>query len=134
MTLDESNLVDDLLVSWHRWQEVYAVRLGLPRCDSTCRAYQLPVDRLSADEAAAISDLKIWKRNGETVDALVEGLTWQQRAGLQTTLRNKRIGYDVFKSERFSKEEIHIFFQQAKEALYPKFVARGLIKISAEAA
>jgi hypothetical protein len=129
MTQDESLLVEELLLAWHRWQDCYSVQLGLPRCDPTCRDYQIPTASLSDKERGEITDAKIWKRNGEAVDVCVDTLSWQQRAAIQTSMRNKRAGFEVFKNPRFEPVEVHYLYQSAKEDLYPKFVVRGLIKV-----
>lgn len=129
MTQDESALIEDLLLAWHRWQDCYSPQLGMPRCSPTCREYEIPTASLDAKERAQITDVKIWKRNSEAVDVCVDTLAWQQRAALQTSLRNKRAGFEVFKNPRFAPAEIHYLYQSAKEALLPQFVTRGLVKV-----
>jgi hypothetical protein len=129
MTQDESVMVEDLLLAWHRWQDSYQPALGLPRCDPTCRDCEIPTTFMTAQEKSEAVDAKIWKRNSEQVEACVEGLSWQQRAAIQTEMRNKRSGFDVFKNPRFAPAEVHYLYQSAKEDLYPKFVVRGLIKV-----
>lgn len=129
MTQDESNQVEDLLIGWHRWQDCYSPQLGMPRCSPTCREYEIPSAKLTDQERSEIVDMKVWKRNGESVDVCVDSLTWQQRAAIQTNMRNKRAGYEVFKSPRFTECEIHYLYQSAKDDLFPKFVTRGLIKV-----
>lgn len=129
MTQDQSEQVEELLLSWHRWQSAYFPSLGAPRCSPTFRDCESGKSSLNVIEQAQVADEKIWKRNSETVEALVEGLSWQQRAAIQTTMRNKRAGAEVFKNPRFAPAEIHYLYQSAKEKLHPQFVARGLIKI-----
>jgi hypothetical protein len=134
MTQDESDQVEDLLIAWHRWQDSYRPQLGAPRCSPTCREYEIPTASLDAKERAEITDAKIWKRNGEAVDVCVDSLSWQQRAAIQTNMRNKRAGFEVFKNPRFAPAEIHYLYQAAKEDLFPRFVTRGLIKVMEVAA
>lgn len=129
MTQDESEQVEELLIQWHRWQDSYQPALGAPRCSPTCREYEIPTASLSDKERAEITDAKIWKRNSESVDVCVDTLAWQERAALQTNLRNKRAGYEVFKNPRFAPAEIHYLYQSAKDKLLPQFVTRGLIKV-----
>jgi hypothetical protein len=129
MTQDQSDEVEDLLIAWHRWQDSYKPALGLPRCDPTCRDCEIPSTRQTAAERAEATDAKIWKRNSEAVDVCVDALSWQQRAAIQTSMRNKRVGYEVFKNPRFTECEIHYLYQSAKDDLFPKFVIRGLIKV-----
>lgn len=85
--------------------------------------------KLDAKERAEISDIKIWKRNSEQVEVCVDTLQWQERAVLQTIMRNKRIGAEVFRSPRFEPAEVHYLYESAKEKLHPQFVTRGLIKV-----
>lgn len=129
MTLDESQQVEELLIGWHRWQDSYVPALGLPRCDPTCRDCEIPSPGQTAQERAEVTDAKIWRRNSEAVDVCVDTLTWEHRSALQTNMRNKRAGYEVFTNPRFTKEQIHTLYQDAKERLLPQFLTRGLIKI-----
>lgn len=129
MTLDESAQVEELLLAWHRWQDSYRPALGAPRCDPTCRDYRSGNTRLTEKEAAELADAKIWKANSEKVEACIDGLpSWQHRSAIQMSLTNKRIGYDVFSNPRLPKDEAHRLYQEAKELLFPKLEARGLIK------
>lgn len=129
-----SEQIEELLIAWHRWQDSYQPALGAQRCSPSCREFEIPEAKLTDKERAELADAKIWKRNSETVEVLVEALSWQQRAAIQTTMRNKRAGAEVFKNPRFAPAEIHYLYQSAKESLFPHFVARGLIKIDVEAA
>ena len=133
MTLDESEQVETLLLAWHRWQSIYKVATGLPRCDPTCREYRSGDTRLTDQERSEQADAKILKANSEQVEACVDALpTWQHRAAIQMSMTNKRAGYSVFSNPRLSQEEAHEFYQAAKELLLPKFVTRGLIKMTEE--
>jgi hypothetical protein len=129
MTQDQSEQVEELLIQWHRWQDSYQPSLGAPRCSPTCREYQIPTASLSNKERAEITDAKIWKRNSEAIEACMDSLSWQQRAAIQTSMRNKRAGFEVFTNPRFAPAEIHYLYQGAKEKLLPQFVTRGLIKV-----
>ncbi len=128
MTLDESEQVETLLLEWHRWQDVWRPALSGGRCDSTCREFKISKQLMTPAELAAEADAKIWKANSEIIDMLVDALTWQHRAAIQTSLRNKRSGASVFSNARLSTEESHALYQEAKEILFPKFEFRGLIK------
>jgi hypothetical protein len=130
MTEDESNQIEDLLLAWHRWQDSYQPALGAPRCSPTCREYEIPAKNLTDQERSEQVDAKIFKRNGETVDACVDALPrWEHRASIQMSMSNKRAGYSVFSNARLSAEESHAYYQESKELLLPKFVTRGLIKV-----
>lgn len=128
MTQDQSDEVEHLLTEWHRWQDSYQPALGAPRCAPTCREYRSSYS-LTAQERSEQADAKIWKHNSEQVELCVDTLSWQHRASIQTSLRNKRAGYSVFSNSRISPEDSHRLYQESKEMLYPKFVGRGLIKV-----
>lgn len=130
MTQDQSEQVEELLLAWHRWQGAYSEKLGMPRCSPTCRECEIPAKNQTDQERSEAVDAKIFKRNGETVDACVDALPrWEHRAALQTSLTNKRAGYSVFKNPRLTAEQSHEFYQEAKSLLLHKFVTRGLIKV-----
>ncbi|MDP9652001.1 hypothetical protein [Paraburkholderia caledonica] len=135
MTQDQSEQVEELLLAWHRWQSAYSEKLGVPRCSPTCREYEIPTKHQTDQERSEAVDAKLFKRNGETVDACVDALPrWEHRAAIQTSMTNKRAGYSVFSNPRLSPEQSHEFYQEAKSLLLPKFEARGLIKAMAVAA
>ncbi|WCM21377.1 hypothetical protein NDK50_07995 [Paraburkholderia bryophila] len=130
MTQDESSQIEELLLSWHRWQSSYRPALGAPRCAPTFRDYQSGNVWLNVQEQAEVADAKLWKRTSETIEACVDALPkWEHRAAIQTSLRNKAAGYSVFSNPRLSPEESHRLYIEAKGLLLPKFVARGLIKV-----
>ncbi|MBB5414087.1 hypothetical protein [Paraburkholderia atlantica] len=130
MTQDQSDQIEELLLAWHRWQSTYSEKLGMPRCSPTCREYEIPAKNQTDQERSEAVDAKIFKRNGEAVDACVDALPrWEHRAAIQTSMTNKRAGYSVFSNPRLSPEQSHAFYQEAKSLLLPKFEARGLIKI-----
>jgi hypothetical protein len=134
MTEDQSYQIEELLLAWHRWQSQYTEAMGFPRCSPSLRDCEIPTKHQTDQERSEVVDAKIFKRNGETIDACVDSLTWQERAALQTNLRNKRTGYEVFKNPRLSQDELHGLYQGAKERLLPMFVSRNLIKPELEAA
>ncbi|HVM91381.1 MAG TPA: hypothetical protein VMT67_01145 [Terriglobales bacterium] len=130
MTQDQSEQVEELLLSWHRWQSAYFPSLGAPRCSPTFRDCESGKSSLNVIEQAQVADEKIWKRTSETVEVCVDALPkWEHRASIQTSMQNKRCGVTVFSNPRLTAEQSHTYYQEAKELLYPKFVARGLIKI-----
>jgi hypothetical protein len=129
MTHDESEQIEDLLIAWHRYQSAYFPALGAPRCDPMFRECESSKSYLNVIEQAQAADAKIWKRNSEAVEACVDALPkWQHRAAIQMSMTNKRAGYSVFSNPRLSPEESHELYQEAKELLLPRFVAKGLIK------
>jgi hypothetical protein len=128
MTLDQSEQVETLLLEWHRWQDVWRPALSGGRCDSTCREFKISKQLMTPAELAAEADAKIWKANSEIIDMLMDALTWQHRAAIQVSMKNKRGGFSVWGNARLTAEEMHVLYQDAKEILFPKFDFRGMIK------
>lgn len=128
MTLDESQQTEELLLAWHRWQDTYRPALKMPGCAPACREYRTGIQWLTPKDRAELADQKIQKANSEQVDVCVDTLTWQHRAAIQTSMRNKRVGHDVFSNPRLTPEELHALYQSAKALLFPMFLSRGLIK------
>lgn len=148
MTLDESRQVEELLREWHRWQDAYRPALAGGRCDSTCREYRIGNQWLDAQERAQIADAKIWKRNSEQVEVCVDSLSWLHRAAIQASMKGVELDEQVLRQieaavERRNAEagvvvwrnphtvRSHAMYQEAKELLLPKFLARGLVKVVA---
>lgn len=130
MTQDQSDQVEALLLAWHRWQSSYTAATGFPRCSPSLRDCEIPTKHQTDQERSEAVDAKLFKSNGETVDACVDALPrWEHRASIQMSMSNKRAGYSVFSNPRLSAEESHQYYQDAKDLLLPKFVTRGLIKV-----
>jgi hypothetical protein len=126
MDIDQSEQIEELLREWHRWQDGYRPALGVPRCDPTCRDYRSGDRFLTAREKAEIADERAWKMRSEQVDVCVDALTWQQRAAIHTTMRNKQCGHSVWRTGQAGDQ--HAVYQDAKEALLPMLLKRDLIK------
>ena len=126
MTQDQSEQIEELLREWHHWQDGYRPALGGPRCDPTCRDYRSGDRFLTAREKAEIADEKMRKMRSEQVDVCVDALTWQQRAAIHTSMRNKQCGHSVWSTGEAGDR--HEIYQQAKEALLPMLMKRQLIK------
>ncbi|CAL8476419.1 hypothetical protein [Caballeronia sp. S22] len=128
MDHDQSEQIEDLLREWHRWQDGYRPALGTPRCDPTCRDYRSSDRYLTAREKAELADARAWKMRSEQVDVCVDALSWQQRAAIHASMRNKECGHSVWSTGRAGDR--HETYQEAKEALLPMLTRRGLIKVA----
>ncbi|MGU7780515.1 hypothetical protein [Burkholderia sp. PU8-34] len=136
MTIDESNQIEELLREWYAWQAGYVPSLGYGRIDPSCRGFSESDSTLTADERSEEADRKAAKKRAEQVDVCVDELTWQERAAIQRHMKGKRIGAmnetcgaKVWSNPRgLDVSEAHATYQAAKEALYPRVKARGLLK------
>lgn len=136
MTIDESNQIEELLSEWYDWQAGYVPRLGFGRVDPSCRGFSEDERILTADERSEQADRKAAKKRAELVDVCVDTLTWQERAAIQRHMKTKRIGAmnvacgaNVWSNRRGPDlSDAHANYHAAKEALYPRVSARGLLK------
>ncbi|MBM2769908.1 hypothetical protein [Burkholderia anthina] len=136
MTLDESNQIEELLGEWYDWQAGYVPSLGYGRVDPSCRGFSEDERTVTADERSEEADRKAAKKRAEQVDVCVDALAWQERAAIQRHMKTKRIGAmnrecgaNVWSNPRaFNLSEAHANYQDAKAALYPRLMARGLLR------
>ncbi|AOK33948.1 hypothetical protein [Burkholderia cenocepacia] len=143
MTPDQSQQIEELLLTWYRWQirQSHAAILShsyRPE-DRTCRGYVTPTtDEEDDEEAYQWAD----DRQSEQVQLCIDQLTVQQRAAISKSMQfkefggdcrelNKECGADVWSNGRLGHR--HVIYQAAKEVLLPMFMGRHLIKV-AEAA
>lgn len=130
MDLDQSEQIEELLSVWYRWQcrqsvAMHAAHYYRPS-DHTCREYEAPQTEVDADEAA-----ELWADNqtGEQVQLCIDELSFDQRAAISNSLRNKELGYAVWRNRRAeTTAEWHYVYQSAKNDLLPLLVGRDLIK------
>ncbi|KVL39801.1 hypothetical protein [Burkholderia sp. MSMB1835] len=136
MTIDESNQIEELLGEWYDWQAGYVPSLGYGRIDPSCRGFAESEYTLTADERSEEVDRKAAKKRAEQIDVCVDALTWQQRASIQRHMKAKRIGamneacgVTVWSNPRdLDLSDAHASYQAAKEELYPRVKARGLLR------
>lgn len=118
-----NDAIDDLLEDWYDWQQSYRPKLGYGRADAACREYRAGW-RESAD-LADIADARARKATCEAVDACVSRLDLPCRVAIQTEMRNRFAGADVFSSIRVGDLPEH--YARAKELLYAPFIALGIL-------
>jgi len=127
MTLDQSEQIEQLLLTWYRWQirQSHAETLAhfyRPE-DRTCRGYVTP-SSLDEDDEAAYQ----WAddRQSEQVQLCVDMLVPEHRAAISTSMRNKESGRPVWSSGRAGDQ--HESYQAAKDRLLSMFISRHLIQ------
>ncbi|MFM0506673.1 hypothetical protein [Paraburkholderia sp. RL17-373-BIF-A] len=144
MTIDESNQVEELLTGWYGWQRGYSVNLGAGRVDPSCRGFDESDRFATIEERTDAAERKAQRKQAEQVDLCVDSLTWQQRAAIQTHMRQKDSGQIMdariaalndgcgvaawCNPRKFDLSFAHELYQEAKFALLPALRRRGLIK------
>lgn len=140
MTPDQSQQIEELLLTWYRWQirQSHAETLAhfyRPE-DRTCRGYVTPTTDEEDDE-----DAYQWAddRQSEQVQLCIDQLTVQQRAAISVSMQYKEFGGDCRELNRECGADVwsngrigyrHVVYQAAKDTLLPMFVARHLIKVA----
>lgn len=127
MTPDQSQQIEELLLTWYRWQirQSHAAILShsyRPE-DRTCRGYVTPTSDEEDDE-----DAYQWAddRQSEQVQLCIDQLTIEQRSAVSVSLRNKECGRDVWSSGRAGDQ--HAAYQAAKVDLLRMLIGRRLIE------
>jgi hypothetical protein len=133
MTLDESNQIEELLSGWYAWQASYTPNLGAGRVDPSCRGFAEKDRYMDIDERTEAADRRAHAKQAEQIELCVDALPWQQRAAIQTHMRNKVSGVQVWSNARLDVEQMHVLYQEAKFSLLPALRRRGLIKETAAA-
>lgn len=132
MTPDQSQQIEELLLTWYRWQirQSHAETLShfyRPE-DRTCRSYVTPTTDEEDDE-----DAYQWAddRQSEQVQLCIDQLTVEQRAAISVSMRNKECGRDVWSSVRARDQ--HGTYQGAKAVLLRLLASKHLIRAEASA-
>ncbi|MDN7763000.1 MULTISPECIES: hypothetical protein [Burkholderia cepacia complex] len=127
MTPDQSQQIEELLLTWYRWQirQSHAEQLAhfyRPE-DRTCREYETPMNEVELDERA-----EQWAEDqqAEQVQLCIDLLPVMQRAAISVSMRNKECGGSVWSSARVALQ--HVSYQAGKAALLPMFIQRGLVR------
>ncbi|MBR7961229.1 hypothetical protein KDW41_12315 [Burkholderia vietnamiensis] len=132
MTPDQSQQIEELLLTWYRWQirQSHAETLShfyRPE-DRTCRGYITPrADEEDDEDAYQWAD----DRQSEQVQLCVDMLAAEQRAAISVSMRNKESGANVWSNARAGAQ--HATYQAAKAALLPMLISKHLIKVGAVA-
>ncbi|WP_438391096.1 hypothetical protein [Caballeronia sp. DA-9] len=128
MTRDESEQIEILLTDWYQWQAGYFPALGGGRVDPSCRNFAESDRHSDIEDRTDAAERRLKKKQAEQVDLCVDALIWQQRASIQTHMKNKLAGVEVWSNPRITFEEMHELYQDAKQALLPALRRRGMIK------
>jgi hypothetical protein len=129
MTRDESEQIEELLLTWYRWAKPYTPVRGAPRVSPYGRNTSPDAGNVHDDQDEV--DARIAAAEAETVDACLNDLTWESRAAVGIHVANKAAGAQVYRNARMTVEESHQAYQQAKVDLLPLLHRRGMMRMAA---
>lgn len=124
MTHEQSQAIEELLKTWFAWANNYRPHLGAPRVSVYSRGFESNDVYIDAEDA----DARIDRDRAEQVDACIDGLIGEQRIAVGIHAGNLSVGNAVFRSIRYTKEQLHSNYQAAKALLLPQFLERGLVQ------
>lgn len=117
MTEEEKQIADELdavLINWFVWSLGYQPSIGYP----TSTPYHIDL----YDDLASVNT-----KEAETVDFEINQLTPEKRGVLSICTRNKYNEVAVFRSNRYSLEEMHAIYLEAKAEILDRLIKRGVI-------
>lgn len=117
MTEEEKQITDELdevLINWFVWCLGYQPSIGYP----TSTPYHIDLyDNLTS----------VNTKEAEAVEFEINQLTPEKRGVLSICTRNKYNETSVFRSDRYSREEMHAIYLEAKAEILERLIKRGVI-------
>ncbi|ANN74595.1 hypothetical protein BAU08_05760 [Bordetella bronchialis] len=129
MTRDESEQVEELIMTWYRWTAGYRPHLDGPRISPYCRGAEAAVGQTNSTDAERDARLAI--ATAQQVEPCIMSLHWQLRSAIGIHAGNRAAGAEVYRNPRMTAEQVHQQYQQAKVELLPQLRRRGLVKVAA---
>lgn len=124
MTKDESEQLEELLMTWYHWEKAQRDNLGYR---AVAPGFQ-GVSDLDGYGDTDETDAKINRYIGQQVALCVAMLELELRIAIGFSMKNKDAPNKVFINPRCSREEQHRRYQEAKDKLLPMLRRRDLIK------
>jgi hypothetical protein len=127
MTRDESEQIEELLLTWYYWAQAHREQLGYSRVSPGFQNAE------SGDvyEDEEERDARLNRYVAEQVDVCLAVLSTDLKAAVGLHVANKAAGNDVYRNPRCTPEEQHRRYQDAKLQLMPSLRRRNLVKIAA---
>ena len=126
MTKDESEQLEELLMTWYHWAKAHREHLGHSRVSLGFQDAER--DGYGDDDE---TDAKLNRYIAEQVDVCLNTLSGDFRSAVGITLGNKNAQACVYRNPRWSADETHRLYQEAKERLLPMLRRRDMIKVIA---
>lgn len=127
MTKDESEQLEELLMTWYHWARAHREHLGYSRVAPGFQGVS-DLDGYGDDDE---TDAKLNRYVAEQVDVCLSSLPVELRAAVGIHAGNRAAGACVFSNPRFTPEQQHQRYQEAKERLLPMLRRRDMIKVVA---
>lgn len=124
MTKDESEQLEELLMTWYHWEKAQRDNLGYR---TVAPGFQ-GVSDLDGYGDTDETDAKINRYIGQQVALCIAMLDLELRVSIGFSMKNKDAPNKVFINPRCSREEQHRRYQEAKDKLLPMLRRRDLIK------
>lgn len=126
MISDVDTVVNDLLVSWHKWCSRYQFGKAYPSSDVACR--QSKTSRQYDDQNGAL-DADVDQTIMEAFDAAMERVDQPWRTALSIQARNMATGANVWSSPRLPQDPIErsILIMEARNKLMKVLAMDGIL-------
>lgn len=124
MTKDESEQLEELLMTWYHWAKAHREHLGHSRVAPGFQGVS-DLDGYGDDDD---TDAKLNRYVAEQVDVCLSTLPVDLRAAVGISLRNKDVPNKVFRNPRCTLDEQQARYQEAKQRLLPMLRRRDLLK------
>lgn len=126
MTQDESAKVEELLLTWYRYEQSYRPALSGPKVSAYARDYRTSETKRNGLDANDDADMTLERITAEAVGACVEDLHYLERAAICVHFRNRQAGANIHKNPRI--EDQHAKYLEAKGKLWPMLKRRGMVR------
>lgn len=127
VTKDESDQLEDMLLTWYYWARAHRPQLGHSRVSPGFKH----ADSSDVYDDADDQDAKVNRYIAEQVDVCLSTLPVEQRAAVGIHTANRAAGNAIYRNPRMSSEQQHIAYQAAKDTLLPMLRKRDLIAAKA---
>lgn len=124
MTQEQSEKMEELIMTWYEYERAWAPHLGAPRVSASSRGFTPSEVYDDVDE----SELRYRKSVAEVVSACVDELPGLQRSAIQLHCCAKLTGASVIRNPRMTIEQHHQQYQAAKRAMWEMPRMRGLVR------
>lgn len=124
MTEEQSDKMEDLIMTWYEYERGYRPNLGAPRVSASSRGFTASEVYDDASEA----EIQYRKGVAETVEACVDELVLAHRQAVQIHCCAKLTGASVIRNPRMTVEDHHKQYQAAKRAMWEMPRMRALLR------
>ena len=122
LSQEDSQKVEELIMVWYDWMMAFKMKLGVPAVSIYAKQAQSSDVYVDSEEI----DERIAGEKAEAVDACLDALPWKYRNAVDLHACNKRAKASVLRNPRFTREESHLLYVEAKCILLPMLRNRGL--------